>query len=92
MVAISTEKLTKLLDQESRGRQGEKVAKQNKEVVEQSFGVTIALSLKILLAQITHLEEQIQKLDQEIGQRVTFRQTSRVEFVCSHRIAVSGQF
>jgi len=81
VVAISTEKLTKLLDRASRGRQGEKEAKHIKKVAEQSIGVTIALdafalSLKILLTQITHLEEQIQNLDKEIYQRVTLQQTT----------------
>jgi len=79
--AIPTKKLTQLLDKASRGRQGEKEAKHIKSIAEQSIGVTIGidaftLSLKILLAQITHLEEQIQRLDKEIMQRVEIQQTT----------------
>jgi transposase len=81
IAAISTKKLTILLDRASRGRQGEKEAKHIKKVAKQSIGVTLALdafamSLKILLTQISHLEEQIQKLDVEIMQRVTIQQTT----------------
>ena len=79
--AIPTKKLTLLLDKASRGRQGEKEAKHIKRVAAQTIGVTIALdafslSLKILLTQITHLEEEIEKLDIEIKQRLHSQQTS----------------
>lgn len=81
VVALSTAKLTTLLDKASRGRQGEKEAKHIKKVAQQSIGITIALdafslSVKILLTQITHLEEQIQKLDEEIMQRVVLQRTT----------------
>jgi transposase len=81
VVAISTQKLTTLLDHASRGRQGEKEAKHIKKVAAQSIGVTIALdafsmSLKILLTQIAHLEEQIEKLDGEIARGVKAQQTT----------------
>lgn len=79
--AIPTKKLTLLLDKASRGRQGEKEAKHIKAIAEQSIGVTIGLdafemSLKILLTQIQQLEEQIQKLDLEITERVQKQQTT----------------
>jgi len=79
--AIPIRKLTILLDKASRGRQGEKEAKHIKTVAQQSIGVTIgldafALSLKILLAQITHLEKEIEKLDKETIERVALRQTT----------------
>jgi transposase len=79
--AISTKKLTLLLEKASRGRQGEKEAKHIKTIAEQSIGVTIGLdaftlSLKILLTQITHLEEETAKLDKEIMERVQNQATT----------------
>lgn len=81
ITAIPTGKLTLLLDKASRGRQGEKEAKHIKAVAKQSIGVTLgldafSLSLKILLTQITHLEEEIEKLDKEILQRLQFQETT----------------
>jgi len=81
LAMIPTEKLTLLLEKASRGRQGEKEAKQIKAVAEQSIGVTIGLdaftlSLKILLTQITHLEGEIKKLDKEIMGRVQSQETT----------------
>src|ERR1700722_20591848 len=79
--AIPTKKLTLLLDKASRGRQGEKEAKHIKSIAEQSIGVTIGLdaftlSLKILLTQITHLEEEVKRLDKEIMERVQSQETT----------------
>jgi len=83
ITAISTEKLTALLDTASRGRQGAKEADHIKAVARQSIGITIALdafalSLKILLAQIHHLEEQVKQLDREIVQKITAQQTTLI--------------
>ena len=81
IAAIPTKKLTLLLEKASRGRQGEKEAKHIKQIAGQSIGVTIALdafslSLKILLTQITHLEEEVEKLDKEVIERVALQHTT----------------
>lgn len=75
IATIPTKKLTRLLKQASRGRLGEKEAKKIKEVAGSSIGITMgidafSLSLEILLAQITHIEKQIIRLDKEIAERV----------------------
>jgi len=72
---IPTKKLTRLLKQASRGRLGATEAKKIKEVAQNSIGITMgidafSLSLKILLAQVNHIEKQITRLDKEIAQRV----------------------
>lgn len=78
---IPTEKLTLLLEKASRGRQGEKEARRIKQIAQQSIGITIgldafSLSLKILLTQIQHLEEEVKKLDKEIIQRLRSQETT----------------
>jgi transposase len=71
IASIPTKKLALLLEKASHGRQGTKEARHIKTVAEQTIGVTIALdafslSIKILLTQIQHLEEEVEKLDTEI--------------------------
>lgn len=75
IAAIDTRKLTRLLKKASRGRLGEQRAKDIKQAANQTVGVKIALdafsiSLEILLTQISHLEEQIDRLDGEINTRL----------------------
>ncbi len=72
---IPTKKLTKLLRTASRGKYGEQQAQKIKKAAETSIGITMGIdafsfSLDILLAQITHLEGQVKKLDKEIAERV----------------------
>ncbi len=81
IAAISTRKLTTLLEKASFGRYGAKQALAIKKKAEQSIGITLGidaftLSVKILLAQVGHLEEQTQKLEEEISQRVAGQQTT----------------
>lgn len=71
IAAIPTKKLIKLVKKASRGKLGKNKALKIKQVARESIGTTIgldafSLSLKILLEQINHLEEQIKRLDKEI--------------------------
>lgn len=71
---IPTEKLTVLLKKTSHGRYGAQHARSIKKVAKQTIGITFgldafSLSLEILLAQVTHLEKQIGKLNTEIEKR-----------------------
>lgn len=71
-INLSTKKLTRILIKASRGRAGKPKAVKIQQAAKQSIGTTLAadafcLSLKILLDQINHLEEQIKKLDREIN-------------------------
>jgi len=77
--AIPTKQLTALLKKASRGRLGEKHAQKIKKKAQGSIGITMgidafSLSLEILLAQVRHLEQQVAKLDKEIGNRVKRRE------------------
>src|SRR5258708_136607 len=63
IVKIPTAKLTQLLKKASRGKLGEKQAKDVKKMAEKTIGIHLgldafSLSLEILLAQIAHLEKQ----------------------------------
>lgn len=68
---LSTRKLTNLLKKASRGRFGKEKAQKIKEVSRQSFGSKLALdvsalSCKILLFQIEHLEFQVDEIEKQI--------------------------
>lgn len=78
IAVIPTEKLALLLKKASRGRYGEKQAKDVKKLALETIGIHLgldafSLSLEILLSQVTHLEKQIAKLDIEIAKRVKDR-------------------
>jgi len=78
IAAIPTEKLTALLKRESHGKYGVQQARDIKKAAEQTIGVTLgldafSLSLEILLAQVIHLEKQVEKLNTEIGKRTELR-------------------
>ena len=75
MSQISTEKLTQILKKVSHGWFGENKAVEIKQAAHQSIGIRLgidafSLSAQILLAQITHLEDQVEKLDIEITGRL----------------------
>lgn len=79
IAAIPTEKLTLLLRKASRGRYGVKQAKDVKKAAEQTIGIRLgidafSLSLEILLAQVIHLEKQVEKLEGEIKKRTAIRE------------------
>ena len=66
--SISTEKLTQILKKVSHGWFGEDKAIEIKQAAQESIGIRLgidafSLSAQILLAQITHLEDQVEKLD-----------------------------
>lgn len=68
---LSTRKLTNILNKASRGRFGKEKAKEIKNLSQQSFGSKLALdvsalSCKILLFQIEHLEEQVTEIEKQI--------------------------
>lgn len=78
IAAIPTEKLTLLLQKASHGQYGAQQAKDIKKAAEQTIGITLgidafSLSLEILLAQVTHLEKQVEKLEKEITKRTAMR-------------------
>lgn len=78
---IPTEKLTVILKKSSHGWFGEKKALEIKQAAKESIGVTIGLdafilSAQMLLAQITHLDSQVAKLDVEITQRLKHQSQS----------------
>jgi len=78
IAAIPTEKLTALLKKESHGKYGIQQARDIKKEAEQTIGVTLgidafSLSLEILLAQVIHLEKQVDKLNKEIQKRTEMR-------------------
>lgn len=78
---IPTEKLTAILKKSSHGWFGEKKAMEIKQAARESIGVTIGLdaftlSAQMLLAQIKHLDTQVEKLDGEITKRLnTYNQS-----------------
>lgn len=81
IAVLSTQKLTTLLKKASRGHYGEKQAQHIRAVAKDSIGVTIgldafALSIQVLLAQVRHLEQQVQRLDKEIIKRTEKQQTT----------------
>ena len=68
---LSTRKLTNILKKASRGQFGKEKAKEIKKISGQSFGSKLALdvsalSCKILLFQIEHLEYQIAEIEKQI--------------------------
>lgn len=72
MLTVSTRKLAALLSKASKGRFGEKKAKQLKDVAAGSFGVGFAkdaftFQIRQLLEQINFLEKQIADLENEIA-------------------------
>ena len=78
IAAIPTRKLTVLLKKASRGQYGIQKARDLKKAAEQTIGITLgldgfSLALEILLAQILHLEKQVEKLDTEIEKRTKIR-------------------
>ena len=69
---INTRKLANLLDKASRGRFGKDKALQIKDVAAHSFGITIAtdafaFQLRLLLEQISFIEDQVEVLDLQIA-------------------------
>ena len=69
---INTRKLANLLDKASRGRFGKDKALQIKDVAAPSFGITIAtdafaFQLRLLLEQISFIEDQVEVLDLQIA-------------------------
>ena len=69
---INTRKLANLLDKASRGRFGKDKALQIKDVAAHSFGITIAtdafaFQLRLLLEQISFIEDQVEALDLQIA-------------------------
>ena len=78
IAAVPAEKLTLLLEKASHGQYGEQQAKDIKKAAEQTIGITLgidafSLSLEILLAQVSHLEKQVKKLNNEIKKRTEMR-------------------
>ena len=78
---ISTEKLTLILKKVSHGWFGEDKAREIKLAAQSSIGIRLgidafSLSAQILLAQITHLEDQVEKLDIEITGRLKEQNTT----------------
>jgi transposase len=72
MLAVSTKKLTSLLEKSSRGRFKSEKANQIKECAKNSFGVkfaknAFAFQIKQMLAQIIFIEEQLDELEKEIS-------------------------
>jgi transposase len=72
MLAVSTRKLTTLLNKSSRGRFGEEKARQLKAVAEGSFGIgfakdAFAFQIRQMMGQILFLEKQIAELEREIS-------------------------
>ena len=72
ILAISTRKLTTLLNKTSRGHFGKSKAEQLKTVAKGSFGITFALDafsfqIKQLIEQILFLENQIEDLEKHIS-------------------------
>lgn len=81
IATISTEKLTQILKRVSHGWFGENKAMEIKQVAHQSIGIRLgidafSLSAQVLLAQITHLENQVEKLDIEITGRLKALKTT----------------
>ena len=79
--SISTEKLTQILKKVSHGWFGEDKAIEIKQAAQESIGIRLgidafSLSAQILLAQITHLEDQVEKLDIEITNRLKALKTT----------------
>jgi transposase len=75
IIALSTRKLTAILRKASRGRFKEEKARQIQSQAHASIGITFSLdafelSLDILLSQIDHLENRIEKLRVDIARRV----------------------
>lgn len=78
MLAVSTRKLTTLLEKASRGRFGAEKAKQLKETAANSFGVSFAkdafaFQIRQLIEQLEFLEHQIEELEEQIA--VLLKQT-----------------
>ena len=78
MLAVSTRRLTALLNKASHGRFGEEKAKQLKSVAADSFGIAFAkdafaFQIKQLIEQILFLEKQVGELEKEIA--VLLKQT-----------------
>ena len=72
MLAVSTRKLTNLLEKASRGRFGKEKAEQIKAVAANSFGVSFAkdafaFQIKQLVEQLEFLEKQIEELEEQIA-------------------------
>lgn len=72
MLAISTRKLTTLLNRASRGRFGEGKAKELRDAAANSFGVGFAKSafafqIRQLIEQLMFLEKQVEELDEQIS-------------------------
>lgn len=81
IATISTEKLTQILKRVSHGWFGENKAVEIKQVAQSSIGIRLgidafSLSAQILLTQITHLENQVEKLDIEITSRLKALKTT----------------
>jgi len=81
ILAISTRKLTTLLNKTSRGHFGKSKAEQLKTVAKGSFGITFALDafsfqIKQLIEQILFLENQIEDLEKHIS--ALLHQTNQV--------------
>lgn len=79
--SISTKKLTEILKRVSHGWFGENKANEIKQAASQSIGIRLgidafSLSAQILLAQITHLEDQVEKLNIEITGRLKVLKTT----------------
>lgn len=72
MLAISTRKLTNLLNKASRGKFGKKKAEELKSVAKNTFGVAFAkdafaFQIKQLMQQIVFLENQLSELEEQIS-------------------------
>lgn len=71
ILAISTRKLSSLLDKNSRGRFGTEKAKELKDSASKTFGIKFAkdafsFQIKQLISQIGFIEEQVKELDDEL--------------------------
>ncbi len=78
MLAVSTRKLTNLLEKASRGRFGKEKAEQLRSIAAGSFGVSFAkdafaFQIRQLIEQLTFLETQIEELEEHIA--VLLKQT-----------------
>ena len=85
IILLSTRKLSQILKKASRGKWGLEKARKIKETATYSLGISLgmnafSLSVKILLEQIEHLENQVGKLEEEIS-RLFAKQKTTLESI-----------